>query len=71
MMSITASIEYNNVWVQDVTQASTQRYDFKRDVHIKPASQFQLSPDTYRNPLKTLYEVSDSGDSLFQNTRIS
>lgn len=58
MKLITASFEGQNIWIQDFTIAYIQEYDLERHVHIKLATQFQLSPDAYPKLVEQLYGIS-------------
>lgn len=64
MIPIMISLEYDSLWVQDVTQVYIQDYWLQCYIDINPASQFHIS---YLKLLEPLYGLSESGDSRFQN----
>lgn len=47
MMSITAALDYHNIWVHYATQAYIPEYDLEHNMYNKPKTQFQRSPDPY------------------------
>lgn len=48
MISITASHEDHNIWVQDLTKAYIKGYDLELGEYIKPAEQFKIAAHLHK-----------------------
>lgn len=66
-ISITASHEDHNIWVQDLTKAYIKGYDLELGEYIKPAEQFKIAARLHKKN-KPLYGLSESENPGSKNT---